>query len=91
MADAYAHAQDTRHYSKEIALLHKVDRFGIEAILGRRILYYGEINAMITAENICLVYSSRAQSSNWAQWEKDNEDASKLLKEAMKCHSQAQA
>jgi hypothetical protein len=56
------------HYSAEIDLLAKIDRFGVEAVLGKKVLYFGELRKMIYAENLVTAYRSRTQSQNWASW-----------------------
>lgn len=81
MAEALESARDDRHPPKELLLLQRIDRFGVEAVLGRRTLYHGEMNAMIAAENVYQAYKSRAQSDNWAEWAKKNEAAARLLQE----------
>jgi len=60
-------------------LLQKIDRFGVEAILGRRQLYFGETRRMILAENIATAYRARKQSENWAQWAQANPIMEKIL------------
>ena len=71
-------------YSAEIDTLTKIDRFGIEAITGRRYFYYGELRRMIVAENIVTAYHSRAQSKNWASWVESNPGLADMLAEAEK-------
>lgn len=67
------------HYSQEISVLKKIDRFGIEAVLGRRQLYYGELRKMIAAENIVNAYESRQRSENWADWASKNTELAAFL------------
>lgn len=67
MTDALAHARDGL-YSPEIETLKLIDRFGIEAVTGRRQFYYGELRRLVVAENIVSAYQSRAGSENWAEW-----------------------
>lgn len=86
-ADAYLYASEGL-YSVEIDALTKIDRFGIEAILGRRQFFYGELRRMIYAENLVAAYRSRAQSNNWAEWVASNPVMADVLAEAEKiCHS----
>lgn len=86
MADAYAFAEDG-HHSKEIDLLAKIDRFGIEAVLGRKTFYFGELRALIFAENIANAYRARANAKNWAEWAAQNKVMSQVLIEAEQlCH-----
>jgi hypothetical protein len=54
----------------------------MDAVLGRRQLFYGETRRMIRAENIATAYYTRKHSDNWAKWASDNPAAEKLLNEA---------
>lgn len=83
MADAFMYASEG-HYSQEIDTLNKIDRFGIEAIIGRRQFYYGELRRMILAENIVNAYRTRAKSSNWPAWVQENPVMADILMEAEK-------
>lgn len=83
MADAYRYASEG-HYSPEIDMLAKIDRFGVEAITGRRKLYFGELRRMILAENIVAAYRARAKSENWAAWANANTVMADVLVEAEK-------
>lgn len=85
-SSAYLYAAEGL-YSAEIDTLQKIDRFGIEAITGRRQFYFGELKRMIYAENIITAYRSRAQSDNWASWVNSNPKLADMLAEAEKlCH-----
>ena len=66
-------------YSKELDLLAKIDRFGVQAILGRNVLYLGELRAMIFAENILYAYRERHRSENWAEWADKHPHMAKLF------------
>lgn len=66
----------------EIDTLQKIDRFGVQPILGRNILYFGELRRMIYSENIVVAYRSRAQSKNWAEWVASNPVMANMLAEA---------
>lgn len=77
------HASEGR-YSYEIDVLGKIDRFGVEAVTGRRVLSFGEIRRMIIAENIVAAYRSSLQNNNWAEWTEKNPTAAALLVESMK-------
>ena len=70
--------------SKELANLSYIDRFGVKAVLGRDVLSYGEIQRMITAENIVRAYTSRKREENWAQWALENPHSDELLKDIEK-------
>lgn len=85
-ADAYRYASEGI-YSREIDIIQKIDRFGIEAILGRRQFYFGELRCLILAENINLAYRSRSRSENWAEWAQKHPDLEQILIEAeLLCH-----
>ena len=69
---AYLHARDGQ-YSSEIDLLNVIDRFGVEAATGQRVLYFGQLRRLIAAEHIVIAYRARQASKIWAAWENDNE------------------
>lgn len=86
--DAYNYASKGL-YSKEYDTLQKIERFGIEAITGRRQFYYYELRQMIVAENIVLSYQSRSLSDNWASWAQKHPEMEKILIEAeLLCQNQ---
>lgn len=76
---AYQPHTPISHYSRELDILAKIDRFGVKAILGRDTLYYGEIRSMIIAENIYGAYLARANSNNWVEWAEKNPVMAKIL------------
>ena len=80
--DAYRYAESGGRLPYEIVQLSYIDRFGVRAVLGRDELSYGEIQRMLTSENIITFYRSRTASDNWAKWTNDNPEASELLIEA---------
>jgi hypothetical protein len=83
LTDAYLYASEgVGHYSPEIDLLQKIEHFGVEAMTGKRVLYFGELRRMIIAENLVFAYRSRANSANWAEWANNNPLLSKTLNEA---------
>ena len=87
VADAEANPQaykDIPHYSRELDLLSKIDRFGLKAILGRDTFYHGELRHMIFAENIHTAYHARRNASSWAEWAERNPVMSKILFEIEK-------
>ena len=63
-------------------MLHKIDRWGLEAITGRRQFYFGELRGLIAAENIVTAYKSRAHATDWAAWVRDNPLLAELLIDA---------
>jgi hypothetical protein len=83
---AYAHASEGA-YSPEIGKLRSIDRFGVEAITGRRVLYAREYRQMMYAENIVHAYQSRTRSTNWVEWATSNPHEAAMLAEAEKLHA----
>lgn len=62
-----------------------MERFGLEAITGRRQFYHAEYRRMIYAENIVMSYKSRARSNgNWAAWASENPSQAEILADAEK-------
>lgn len=83
MAAAYRYADGGQDVPpRDLVLLRYIERFGVEAIMGRRALGAGEIRRMTIVEHIIRLYEQRAQSANWAAWESENPDAA-LLNRAM--------
>ncbi len=69
-------------------MLQKIDRFGPEAITGRRQFYYGELRRLVYAENVIKAYQHRQGSANWAEWAQSNPILAAILSEAEKlCQS----
>jgi hypothetical protein len=66
-------------YSPEIDMLGKIERFGLEAITGRRQFYYGELRRLLYAESIVNAYKSRARSKNWVDWVRENPGSTAIL------------
>jgi hypothetical protein len=83
---AYAHASEGA-YSPEIGKLRSIDRFGVEAITGRRVLYAREYRRMMYAENILYAYQSRARSKNWVEWATSNPREFEMLGEAERLYA----
>jgi hypothetical protein len=74
-------------YSREIDTLANIDRFGVEAILGHKTLYYGEILRMSIAERVKIAYKSREQATDWVSWARENPTLFNLLSETeILCH-----
>lgn len=62
-------------------MLAKIDRFGLEAITGRRQFYFGELRRLIIAENIVNAYRGRSRADSWAAWANENPGMAELLAE----------
>lgn len=69
-------------YSPEIVKLIKIDRFGLEAITGRKVFYVSEYRRLIVAENIVAAFRMREKAKNWVDWMKENKELAGLLHEA---------
>lgn len=78
MTDAYQFAE-VGHYSKEMEKLSRIDRFGIEAVTGRKVFLFGEFIRLRMAENVVNAYNSRKNAGNWAEWVTSNPRAAELL------------
>ena len=81
--DADAHAERGA-YSTEIDTAAKIDRWGLEAITGRKQFYFGELRRLIAAENIVTAHKSRAHATDWAAWVRDNSVLASILMDAEK-------
>lgn len=68
----------------EIEKLHRIERFGLEPITGRRVFLHGEYRRLIAAESIVIAYESRKRSVNWTEWKQSNPKLADLLFEAEK-------
>ena len=76
--DAYQYASEG-HYSKEIEQLNRIERFGLEAVTGRRVFLFRDFIRMRTAENVVNSYRSRQQAGNWAEWVESNPRPAQIL------------
>lgn len=83
---AYAYASEGKH-SPEIAKLRTIERFGLEAVTGRKVLLYNEYLRMVAAENVVTAYNSRKPYQDWAMWATDEPHLSKILNEAIKLYA----
>ena len=65
--------------------LSYIDRFGVEAALGRKVLAFHEMYHMTLAESVTQAYWSRQASSDWGKWAADNPQRNRLLIDIEKC------
>jgi hypothetical protein len=65
-----------------LILLEAIDRFGVQAIMGRDVLSYCEINRARYVENIINIHAARARSANWAEFVESNPGPAAILSEA---------
>ena len=63
---------------EEILLARRLDRFGVQAVLGRQ-LYAHEINRIEYSEMVVKMYNARKNTINAAQFAADNQFALQLL------------
>jgi hypothetical protein len=58
----------------------------LEAVTGRKVLYYSELRHMIVAENIVTAYRNREASTSdpggWGKWAQDHPALEKILIDA---------
>ncbi len=66
----------------ELFLLHAIDRFGAQAVMGKPTLGAGEIRRMLTAESVVNVCRQFERAGDWAQWAIDHPDEYHLYVEA---------
>lgn len=59
--------------------LARIDRFGLEAVTGRRVFLFHDFIRMRTAENIVNSYRSRQQANNWSEWMLSNPRLAQVL------------
>lgn len=84
MTSAYRFASEGQK-SPEIEKIRRIERFGLEAVTGRRVFGHAEYIRMITAENIANAYFSRKLYkdseglTNWAEWGQRHPEAQDLL------------
>ncbi len=69
---------------QELILLDFIDRFGVMAVLGRSVLFYGEVYRMRTAELIVNGYRLRARAESWAKFAAEHPAENSLLMDAEK-------
>ena len=92
MAAAFRYMEDSSRERKpdELRLLDYIDRFGVQAVMGRPTLGAGEIKGMIIADNVRQAYLSRDLyrdrdgNKNWAEWAREYPQLSEIINEAMR-------
>jgi hypothetical protein len=85
MGAAYLYAEDSAHFPKpaELKLLEYIDRFGVEAVTGRKTLGAGELLRMIAAQNIVQAYQSKKDNKEgWVAWQQQHPAQNQLLERA---------
>lgn len=61
-----------------------IDRFGVEAVMGRAYLGFGEMIRIRAAEGVVVAYQKKAHSNDWVEWARDNPIEAKQLAEIEK-------
>lgn len=64
----------------------RIERYGVHAVMGRPVLYEGEMRRMITAQNIVNAYKDRARSQSWEAWQRENPELGNLLFKAQRLY-----
>lgn len=82
MARVYAYCEGTGPKPTELALLWSIERFGVEAVMGRAYLSHLEIHNMTLAESIHRLFNARAGTEDHAEWAEKNPTDAALLGEA---------
>lgn len=70
--------------SNELKLAKLIDRFGVDAVMGRSWLSANEILRMQIAETIMRLYAEMQRYDDWTQFKRDNPDGGAFLFSAMK-------
>lgn len=82
MAAAYNYCEGDGPKPGLLTLAEYINRFGVEAVMGRSVLSAGELKRMVVTENIVYAYRERARAENWAKWTQENPDKAQFLNEA---------
>ncbi len=56
-----------------------IDRYGVEAVTGQRVLGYGLIRKIRAQENVLAIHREARRADNWAAWARANPDEAALL------------
>lgn len=87
MVDAYRYAEggDPKPPKpKYLLLADYIDRFGVEAVMGRRVLSAGEMRCMAVQQNIYAAFRNRERSKDWAKWANTYPEQAELLNIVMR-------
>lgn len=74
IVQAYNYAADDGECPREIELLRHIERFGVEAVLGKRVIGAKEARRMTYLNNVVTAYHSRESfrdregKPNWSEW-----------------------
>ena len=83
-AAAYHYASGDGSPPAEVSELYYIERFGVEAAMGRKHLRVGEMRRMVVVDNILTAYKSRKAAEDWAKWASDNPANARLLNDVEK-------
>jgi len=79
----YAEDPNSDRTPRDLVLLHHIDRFGVQAVMGRNYLGAGEIRRMIYCENLVRFHRSKTKAESWAEWAAKFPGPDAILNEAM--------
>lgn len=85
MAAVYQHMEDSGPKPDVLRLVDYIDRFGVQAVMGRATLGAGELRTMTLADNVRRAYWSRASyrdqsgQENWAEWAQKYPEYNEIL------------
>jgi len=83
VAAARRYAEDGQRCT-ELNLLHAIERFGVQAIMGRPMLYAKEIRSMLLAERVVNVIQAVNNSDDWPAFAREHPKDAALYTEIMK-------
>ncbi len=72
----------------DIVLDGYIEKFGVQAVLGRPTLSANEIKRIVVSTNVLTAYKSREScknpdgTPNWAKWAEANPDLANILRQA---------
>ena len=93
MARVYAYLIDDAPYPEGISLASAILNFGAKAVTGSDVLSGRVIRDCVMAkyaETVIQLYRAREASGNWAKWEEDHLNESKILAQAAKVYQEWQ-
>lgn len=79
IAEAYAYAEGNGELPKELKLAQYIDRFGVEAVTGKKVLGARDIYRITVAENVVRAYADVKKASSYPAWANEHPEMAKLL------------
>ena len=68
--------------SPELMLLREINRYGVQAVMGRP-LSYNEVLRLRAAERVINAYNAKYATEDWAKWARENKQEDEFLNYAM--------